>query len=224
MVDNSAMRTAVQSPRLLVLAIGALALLGAVFSYLLFGSSVEAQVTDAMALAESQPYVGAALVIAALAADIVLPVPSTIIGAFSGAVLGIAGGTLATWAGLMLGCVLGYWLGRAIVTPLPDGARPGPEPHAPRRASHLGPVMLAATRAVPVLAETTIITAGAARMDFGQFLLVTVPANLLVAFAYAGMGSLLAGIDPALAAIAATCLCALAWGIGPLMRGRRPSG
>jgi membrane protein DedA with SNARE-associated domain len=113
----------------------------------------------------------------------------------------------------MLGSIIGYWLGRAI--PVPPAAAAAP---APPIARFTGPIALAATRAIPVLSEAGIIAAGAARMDFRRVLLIIAPANLAVAFAYAGAGTLLAGVDPALAAICATCLCAAAWAVSLAVR------
>lgn len=185
--------------------------------FLAFGAQLEAAALNALQFAADNPLLIAALVVALLVADVALPVPSSIVGTFAGATLGIAGGALAVWVGMMLGCVVGYGAGRLIAPP--PGARGGAAEHrAPNRA---GLVMLAATRAIPVLAETGIVAAGAARTGFGRALLVTAPANLLVALAYAGVGKLLVSIDPMLAAILATLIPSAAFGLWLLMR-RRP--
>lgn len=196
------------------LAIGALVLAGIVLPFLFFGAAIEAAVAALLQGAGAEPGLAAAAVMLLLAADIVLPVPSSLVGAFAGAVLGLAAGVAATWAGLMLGCAAGYGIGRAMA-----GRRPPGE--AAARGGAIGPAALAATRAVPVLAEAGIIAAGAAGIGFARMLAIVAPANLAVAFAYAAAGRLLAGIDPGLAAVGACLLCAAAWMTGALLRRHR---
>lgn len=196
----------------------ALLLAGVILPFLLFGPAIEAWVAATLAALATRPVLLAGAIIAALAADVALPIPSSIVGALAGGMFGLVAGAAITWAGLMLGCVAGYAIGRGIA------AASGPASPAPQRERPLGPIALAATRAVPVLAEAGIIAAGAARMRFGTMLLATGPANALVALAYAGAGTLLAGIDAVPGAIAATLLCAAAWGIALWARRRRMRG
>jgi uncharacterized membrane protein YdjX (TVP38/TMEM64 family) len=181
--------------------------------YMLFGEQLESAAGAWLEGARSRPSLAAAVIVALLASDVVLPVPSSIVGVFAGATLGLAFGAVAIWCGLMLGCVAGYWLGRLVPSwAVAENSTPA--------LGKTGPLMLAATRAIPVLAETGIIAAGAARMGFGQVMLVTALANLLVALAYAGAGALLATLDPVLVAIVATVGLAMAWGL--LLLARRP--
>lgn len=184
--------------------------------FLLFGARLEAEAAAALARARGEPGWAAALVVALLTADVLLPVPSSIVGGFAGAVLGLAAGAVATWAGLMLGTVAGYWLGRAIPARALAVAGGGAAPAAP--------IMLSLTRAIPVLAEAGLIAAGAARMRFSHVLVAVAPANLAVALAYAGAGHVLAGVDPALAAVAGAALCAAAWTLPLIVRRRRRTG
>jgi uncharacterized membrane protein YdjX (TVP38/TMEM64 family) len=51
------------------------------------------------------------IVIALLASDIVLPVPSSLVSGLAGHLLGFAAGLGAVWSGMMLGSLLGYWIG-----------------------------------------------------------------------------------------------------------------
>jgi uncharacterized membrane protein YdjX (TVP38/TMEM64 family) len=215
-------RRAWRSPRLRWPALVLLIATATIVSYLLLGERIEASAHEALDLAATRRWSVAMLVVALLAADIVLPVPSSVVGAFAGAALGTALGTAAVWTGLMLGCVLGYWLGR-LVPSLPNSGPDGANPRT-RALGDAGPLMIAATRAVPILAETGIISAGAARMSFGAMLLVTAPANLLVALAYAGAGALLASFDPALVAMLSTILLAAAWGLVLLVRSKGTMG
>jgi membrane protein DedA with SNARE-associated domain len=56
-------------------------------------------------------------------------------------------------------------------------------------ADRYGQWGLAASRAVPVLAEASVILAGLVRAPFPRFLLITTAANLGIAAAYAAIGA-----------------------------------
>ncbi|GGI91305.1 hypothetical protein GCM10007973_29500 [Polymorphobacter multimanifer] len=142
----------------------------------------------------ARPATAAAAIIALLAADIVLPVPSSIVGVFAGGVLGFARGAVVLWAGLMAGCLLGYWLGARPGRRLAGRVVGGAQVAALQRAfGRFGPLALVLARGVPVLAEASVIAAGAARLDLRLFLLATAAANVIVALAYAGLGAAAAG-------------------------------
>ena len=53
----------------------------------------------------------AVLVAGLLASDVLLPVPSSLVSSFAGHMLGFTIGLLAVWSGMMLGCLVGYWIG-----------------------------------------------------------------------------------------------------------------
>ena len=113
-----------------------------------------------------------------LASDILLPIPSSIVGTMLGARLGFAAGFLATFAGLMTGQVIAYaasrWLLRRESGDLP-----------------VAPTMMAIflSRPVPVLAEAMAMAAGASNLRWGQFLLACGSGNLVYALALALNGA-----------------------------------
>jgi uncharacterized membrane protein YdjX (TVP38/TMEM64 family) len=117
-----------------------------------------------------------------LAADLLIPVPSSLLGSMLGARLGFVEGMLWSWSGLMLGNLIGYGLGRLALAPLA-----GKEKELPA----LGPTVLFITRPVPVLAEAMTFTAGASRMGMVSFLLATALGNGLYALVLAGNGAAL---------------------------------
>jgi uncharacterized membrane protein YdjX (TVP38/TMEM64 family) len=124
-----------------------------------------------------------------LALDIFLPVPSSIVSTAAGALFGFGLGTLVIWLGMTLGCGLGYAVGarssglaRRLVGE--DGLR-----RAAAVAERYGAWGLAASRAVPVLAEASVVLAGLVRSPFPPFLVVTTLANLGIAVAYAAIGA-----------------------------------
>lgn len=105
-----------------------------------------------------------------LAADVLLPVPSSIVVTLIGARLGFLPGLLAAWSGMMIGNLLGYGVGRLLLSRL--GAR---LPQAPTALA------LFLSRPVPVLAEAVTFTAGAERMPLGRFLWLCAAGNLIYA-------------------------------------------
>lgn len=119
---------------------------------------------------------GAAL----LAADALLPVPSSIVGTMLGARLGFAAGFLAAFGGMMTGQVLAYAVSRWILR-----RREQALPSAPTL------VAVFLSRPVPVLAEAVAIAAGAARVSWPQFLLACGAGNAVYAGALALNGAAL---------------------------------
>ncbi len=117
---------------------------------------------------------GAAL----LAADVLLPVPSSILGSLLGARLGFAAGFAWTFAGLMLGHLVGYGMGRVMFSKQ-SGALPN-EPAA---------LALVLSRPVPVLAEALTFAAGASKLRFSTLLLTLSLGNGIYALALAGSGA-----------------------------------
>lgn len=115
-----------------------------------------------------------------LASDVLLPVPSSIVGTLAGARLGFIAGWPCVWLGLTLGHVIGFLAGRLALGGL--GA------HAPKAPTLL---ILFASRPVPILAEATTIVAGAAGTRFWPFLAVCGAGNALYALALAGNGTAL---------------------------------
>lgn len=182
------------SPRLgwPILVIGLLAAI--IIPWLLIDGWMQGAGADWLQAVRARPLAAAGVVITLLAADVVLPVPSSLVAVFAGGVLGLARGALTIWIGLMLGCGIGYAI----------GARPGRRLAArvvgadqlvalERRGAVIGPLALILARGVPVLAEASVIAAGAARMDRRLFLISVAAANAVVALAYAGVGALAVG-------------------------------
>jgi membrane protein YqaA with SNARE-associated domain len=119
---------------------------------------------------------GAAL----LALDMLLPIPSSVIGALLGGRLGLAAGFGCAFVGLCVGHLVGYALGR--LAPLRFAAE---LPSAPSRA------LVFLSRPVPVLAEAVAITAGAERMPLWAFVASMGLGNAVYAAAMAANGAAL---------------------------------
>jgi uncharacterized membrane protein YdjX (TVP38/TMEM64 family) len=130
------------------------------------------------------------LFIALLAADIVLPVPSSLVSTMCGTLLGFWSGLLVSWCGMTMGCLLGYVLGaragRPAAAHLIGMAELERVEHAAERYGHW---VLILFRAVPVLAEVSVVFAGISHIRAGRFITVTASSNLGISLVYAGIGS-----------------------------------
>lgn len=115
-----------------------------------------------------------------LAADVLLPIPSSIVGSLLGARLGFLPGFLCAWSGLVLGNLAGYGAGRLLLARL--------SPALPRTPTLL---ILFISRPVPVFAEAVTFAAGAGRMALAPFLAASAAGNGLYALALAGNGATL---------------------------------
>lgn len=125
-----------------------------------------------------------------LAADVFLPVPSSLVSTACGSVLGLVAGTCVSWIGMTAGCALGYGVGlkagRPTVLRLAGTAE---ALRVERAAERYGRGILVLFRAVPVLAEVSVMFAGISRMPVRWFLLDVSLANLGISITYAALGS-----------------------------------
>jgi uncharacterized membrane protein YdjX (TVP38/TMEM64 family) len=128
----------------------------------------------------------AAIAAALLALDLALPIPSSFVSAVAAAALGPLLGTLAIASGMTVGAFVGYGLGRSGGTPLVARfVGPSELERAERLMARFGSAVIVVCRGVPVLAEASVLVAGAAKMRFRTFALVSVAANLGLSLAYA---------------------------------------
>ena len=156
-----------------------------------FLASGDAIQTSVEAWFESPPdrLTTAVIITGVMATDVLLPIPSSALSTFAGAQLGVGLGTAATWLGMTIGAVLGFglarWLGRPLAERLADAALIA---QLERLTDRLGPTVLVVCRAVPVLAEASVLVTGAAGLDWHRFLPAVLASNLGIALAYAAFG------------------------------------
>jgi uncharacterized membrane protein YdjX (TVP38/TMEM64 family) len=142
-------------------------------------------------LAAARSRATASLVIGGLlAADVLLPVPSSVVSTAAGTLLGFVWGTIASASGMTAGCVLGYWIGRRFGR---AGAVKlvGPKELARAETTLAGfrEIALIACRPVPVLAEASVVAAGTLRVPFIRFLAIVTSINVAISAWYASIGS-----------------------------------
>jgi uncharacterized membrane protein YdjX (TVP38/TMEM64 family) len=157
--------------------------------FFLFGEGLEAA---ARRFLEAHPpgWQVALVLSGLLAGDIVLPVPSSLVNTAAGALLGFWRGTATVWAGMMVACGLGYQLGaRAGESALRRMVGEAEVARLARLAERHGHWFLLVFRAVPVLAEASVVFAGVSRMSRRSFFTVTALANLGVSATYSAVGA-----------------------------------
>jgi len=189
--------------RWVLLATAILALV--IVPFVLFEATVEAAVAEFLASDPPRLTLGLAIV-GVMAADIVLPVPSSVVATAAGTLLGVGWGSLANLVGLGIGCVIGYAIGaagRGIA-----GRVVGSEQLslAERLFERRGEIVVAVFRPIPVLAEISVVFAGVARMGRTRFALYAMLANVGIAVAYAGIGAWAAAANEMVVAVAASLI------------------
>ncbi|MCU1328497.1 MAG: hypothetical protein JWN34_3867 [Bryobacterales bacterium] len=148
------------------------------------------QFTESRLAAPPSTLVAVALCIALLAADVVLPIPSSFVSTAAGYLLGFWGGLLASTAGLTLGCAIGYWMGARLGEPVANKMiNPSDFVVISGRLKSKPFVWLVLMRPVPVLAEASCIIAGIVRVPIAGYTLWTLVANMAVSVIYAAAGS-----------------------------------
>jgi uncharacterized membrane protein YdjX (TVP38/TMEM64 family) len=143
----------------------------------------------------------AAVISAILALDVLLPVPSSVVSTAGGALLGFVPGLVVSFAGMTAGCLLGYTLGRH--APADRWLLREEIERVERSQKRWGDWMLVVSRAVPVLAEASVVFAGISRMPPRRFLLLTGLSNLGISAIYAAAGAYSSSRDTFLLAFAA---------------------
>ncbi|RYG42891.1 hypothetical protein EON79_18030, partial [bacterium] len=123
--------------------------------FLLFGALGVEETLRGWTRIEAAPPVAAAAIFGLLASDAVLPVPSSVTMLASGSLLGAGAGGAVALAGAVVSNLLLFAAGRRL------GPGKGAEARPVRPVDYL---LLAATRPLPLLAETSALAAGRTAM------------------------------------------------------------
>jgi uncharacterized membrane protein YdjX (TVP38/TMEM64 family) len=168
---------------------------------------------------------GAALIgVGLLVADIVLPVPSSVIMIANGALFGVVVGAGLSVIGNLGAAMAGFYIGRKGETLLARLVPPEERSRADKLLSEWGLLALIVTRPVPLLAETTVIMAGASTMPWRRMLLATLAGASPVAVVYAVTGATAADLDSSLLAFGLVLIVAGLFWIARLRLGRSRPG
>jgi membrane protein DedA with SNARE-associated domain len=178
--------------------ISVLILLVILIPFFLYGDQIEAWFKDFTTRAQGYPAASFAVIAALLGSDILLPIPSSLVSTAAGILLGILYGTLASFLGLTISCLIGYTLGSFSAPAMQKILlKPRDIQHLNRMYLRFGDWIILITRPVPVLAESAVLFAGIGRMPFTRFLALSSLSNLGISLLYAITGRL-AGITHSL--------------------------
>ncbi len=136
------------------------------------------------------PAATAGMVVALLAADVLLPVPSSFVSTFAAGVLGFPLATAASWLGMTLGAAIAFVLARFLGRPAALWLS-GQEDldRVDRLSRRYGAMVLVLARPVPVLAEASVLFLATTRLPWRWFLLPIMLSNLGVAAVYSALGT-----------------------------------
>jgi uncharacterized membrane protein YdjX (TVP38/TMEM64 family) len=131
----------------------------------------------------------AALGVALLIADVLLPVPSSLVMVAHGALFGVVVGTLLSLLGSTGAAVFGFWIGRRGGKLLERLVTAEERARANRLLERWGTLAIVVTRPIPLLAETVAIMAGASPLGWGRTTLAAFAGSLPPALLYALTGA-----------------------------------
>jgi uncharacterized membrane protein YdjX (TVP38/TMEM64 family) len=131
----------------------------------------------------------AALGVGLLIADVLLPVPSSLVMVAHGALFGVLGGTALSLIGSTGAAVFGFWIGRRGGKLLERLVTAEERERADRLLERWGMLAIIVTRPIPLLAETVAIMAGASSLGWGRTALAAMAGSLPPALLYALTGA-----------------------------------
>jgi uncharacterized membrane protein YdjX (TVP38/TMEM64 family) len=134
-------------------------------------------------------WIAAVVGVGLLIADVLLPVPASLVMIAHGALFGVVWGTVLSLAGALGAGIFGFWLGRR-GGPLVDRLVPADErQRADAMLQAWGDLAVVVTRPVPILAETIAILAGTSPMTWPRMIIATLGGSLPAALIYALTGA-----------------------------------
>jgi len=139
--------------------------------------------------------VAASLGVGLLIADVVLPVPSSIVMVAHGALFGVLWGTMLSLLGSVGAAVFGFAIGRRGGRLLERVVTGAERARASSILARWGTLAIIVTRPVPLLAETVAIMAGASSMTWRALVVASVAGSLPPALLYALTGAAVANLQ-----------------------------
>jgi uncharacterized membrane protein YdjX (TVP38/TMEM64 family) len=137
----------------------------------------------------------AALGVSLLIADVVLPVPSSLVMVAHGALFGVVKGTLLSLLGSLGAALFGFAIGRRGGKLLESALSTEERRRADRMLARWGLLAVVVTRPVPILAETVAIVAGTSPLGWGRMALAALIGSLTPALLYAMTGATVANFQ-----------------------------
>jgi len=163
-------------------------MLAIIVPFLLYGETINAYAEHLIERAETNRLMTGLLLSLLLASDILVPVPSGLVSTACGMTLGFLGGLSASFLGMSITSVVGYFIGRYASSSAEKLIGKNEVDLLRAFQRHDGVWLLLALRPVPVLAEASVVFSGFSRQPFAQVLAVTAIGNLAVSAVYAAVG------------------------------------
>lgn len=158
--------------------------------FLIWGQSVQ-QSVERWFYGEHTRSLTGLVVVGLLSLDIFLPVPSSFVSTWGGAKLGSIGGTVASTVGMSIGGILGYVLAGMCGRPLVSRFAAGKDLEQMEQLSRsIGPMLIVVTRALPAVAEATVLLLGLHGLRWRRFWPALVASNFAVAACYSSFGNI----------------------------------
>ena len=130
-----------------------------------------------------------------LIADVVLPVPSSIVMVAHGALFGVWWGTMLSLVGSVGAATFGFAIGRRGGALLERVVTPAERARASSILARWGTLAIIITRPVPLLAETVAIMAGASSMSWRMIVAASIAGSLPMSLLYALTGAAVANLQ-----------------------------
>lgn len=172
----------------------------------IFGQSIESWINYFLNSSPPKAIIGIVIGVL-LSVDILVPVPSSIISTGGGYFLGVILGTLVSLTGMTISCIIGYYLGLKFGNPISERLVGSDELlKFEKLQNEYGDFVVIISRAVPVLAEASVLVAGIGRMPLNRFILLVLLSNLGISLVYAAIGAYSAHLNSFLLAFAAAII------------------
>jgi len=178
--------------------------------------------TDPAAGLGAGGWIAAAAGVALLVADVVLPVPASLVMFAFGALFGVPAGTALAAAGGIGATLVGFGIGRRGRGWVERTVRAGDRVRVERLMRDWGEVAVIASRPIPILAETVAVIAGTTGMGWTRVTLLGAVGVLPTAAVYALAGASATSPGGGITAFLLVCAAAGAfWIAGRAVRSRR---
>ena len=151
-----------------------------------FFQSFEGYFSDVLHDLKENPLQFAIFSFLILSMDIILPVPSSIVLYINGFFLGVIAGTLVSISGLMVGAVIGYFIGKSGS----NYFKPEKNLKAQKMIARFGPASIFLTRGIPVLSESICFVCGYNKINFKRYLLLNFIGYLPICLLHSIFGNL----------------------------------
>ena len=139
--------------------------------------------------------VAACVGVGLLIADVLLPVPSSLVMVAHGALFGVFWGTTLSLLGSLGAAIFGFAIGRRGGRLMERVVTPAERERAGDILARWGTLAVIVTRPVPLLAETVAIMAGATTMTWRSLVLASFAGSLPPALLYALTGAAVADLQ-----------------------------